>query len=424
MTSTYATKKSRRIQKKELTNSERLISWYHKFDKNELLALEASEYEQERTHQLFLEWSRNKDKAAQPVQIGQRLTFEKEPDGLTVIERKLYEANKLDFEWYRTYFADLPDYLTKYFAKRYLSILNKDGNRAANTFLREKMHPAQARVRLVLEQYKHLPTTHKIISLNKEYDVELSDFEYAETKQLGFDFEQIEKNAKPAKNRILAELERDELKDMAFKLSCIMNKKMQILSTQYQQETDEEVEQAMIIVYELLAQFLLSFGITPPRTYKKQTWLSATSDMSKMKSDEWLFNRLKRIRKTMREHLAIAMGQVSARASSYCSWDCLKEHKEQKEKNWEFIKNGMLFEQDTGEEAELLNMVLKSISNPAILRHELMARCRGYEDIGSLLNLQGMFLTLTAPENTITVTKAVALFRTGMALALDKHKLT
>ena len=397
MTSTYATKKSRRIQKKELTNSERLISWYHKFDKNELLALEASEYEQERMHQLFLEWSRNKDKAAQPVHVAQRSFIEKEPDGLTVIERKLYEANKVNFEWCRTYFVDLPEYLAKYFVNRYLSILNKEGRRAANTFLREKMTPAQARVRLVLEQYKHLPTTHKIISLNKEYDVELSDFEYAETKQLGFDFEQIEKNAKPAQNRILAELERDELKDMAFKLSCIMNKKMQILSTQYQQETDEEVEQAMIIVYELLAQFLLSFGITPPRTYKKQTWLSATSDMSKIISEDWLFNRLKRIRKTMREHLAIAMGQVSARASSYCSWDCLKEHKEQKEKNWEFIKNGMLFEQDTGEEAELLNMVLKSISNPAILRHELMTRCRGYEDIGSLLNLQGMFLTLTAP---------------------------
>ncbi len=397
MTSTYATKKSRRTHQKVLTQSERLISWYHKFDKNELLDLEASEYEQERTHQLFLEWSRNKDKAAQPVQLGQRSFIEKEPDDLTVIERKLYNANKLDFEWYRTYFSDLPDYLTKYFANRYVAILKKDGNRAANSFLREKMHPAQARVRLVMDQYKHLPTTHKMTLLNKEYDVEQSDFQQIETTQIGFDFEEIEKNAKPAKNRILAELERDELKEMAFKLSSILNKKFQILSTQHQQETDEEVEQAMVIVYEQLAEFLSSFGIAPPRKYKNQTWLSAATDMSKIKSDGWLFNRLKRIRKIMREHLAIAMGQVSKRASAYCSWDCLKEHKEQKENNWEFFKNGMLFENETGEEAELLNMVLKSISNPAILRHELMARCRGYEDIGSLLNLQGMFLTLTAP---------------------------
>ncbi|MCG6368927.1 replication endonuclease [Vibrio fluvialis] len=397
MTSTYATKKNRRAHQKVFTQSERLISWYQTFEKSELLALEASEYEQERAHQLFLEWSRNKDKAAQPVQFIQRTLVEKEPDNLTVIERKLYNANKLDFEWYRTYFADLPSYLTKYFANRYLAILKKSGNRAANIFLREKMHPAQARVRMVMDQYKHLPTTHKMASLSTEYDVEQSDFQPPETKQLGFDFEQIEKNAKPAKNRILAELERDEIKEMAFKLSCILNKKFQILSAQHKQETDEEVEQAMIIVYESLAAFLSSFGITPPRKYKKQTWLSAATDMSKIKSDGWLFDRLTRIRKTMREHLAIAMGQVSARASAYCSWDCLREHKEQKEKNWEFIKNGMLFEQDTGEEADLMNMVLKSISNPAILRHELMARCRGYEDIGSLLNLQGMFLTLTAP---------------------------
>src|SRR5690606_32699188 len=162
-------------------------------------------------------------------------------------------------------------YLTKYFANRYLAILKKSGNRAANIFLREKMHPAQDRVRMVMDQYKHLPTTHKMASLSTEYDVEQSDFQPTETKQLGFDFEQIEKNAKPAKNRILAELERDEIKEMAFKLSCILNKKFQILSAQHKQETDEEVEQAMVIVYESLAAFLSSFGITPPRKYKKQT---------------------------------------------------------------------------------------------------------------------------------------------------------
>ncbi|MBF4349296.1 replication endonuclease, partial [Vibrio anguillarum] len=110
---------------------------------------------------------------------------------------------------------------------------------------------------------------------------------------------------------------------------------------------------------------------------KKQTPLSATTDILKMSDEKWILNRLVRVRKIMREHLAIAMGQVSKRASAYCSWDCLREHKEQKEKNWEFIKNGMLFEEETGEEAELMGMVLKSISNPAILRHELMARCRG-----------------------------------------------
>lgn len=397
MTTTYATKKSRRNHGKVLNQSERLISWYQDVDIDELRALEMSEYQQEQANQAFLEWSRGKDAPAKPIHIAQHASFSKEPENLSVIERKLYEANKQDFEWYRTYFADLPEYLTKYFANRYLSILKEKGNREANTFLREKMHPAQARVRLVLTQYSQLPTTHKITLLSEENDIEQSDFQPPQQKQMGFDFDRIEQNAKPAKERILAELERDELKDMAFKLSCIIGKKMQILTQQHKQETEDEVDEALIIVYTLLAQFVSSLGIKPPRKYKKQTAMSASTDTLKMMDEKWILNRLKRIRKIMREHLAIAMGQVSKRASAYCSWDCLREHKEQKEKNWEFIKNGMLFEEETGEEAELMGMVLKSISNPAILRHELMARCRGYEDIGNLLNLQGMFLTLTAP---------------------------
>lgn len=42
-------------------------------------------------------------------------------------------------------------------------------------------------------------------------------------------------------------------------------------------------------------------------------------------------------------------------------------------------------------------MVKKSVANPAIRRHELMVRCRGCEDIGNELGLQGLFLTLTTP---------------------------
>ncbi|MBF4265286.1 replication endonuclease, partial [Vibrio anguillarum] len=85
---------------------------------------------------------------------------------------------------------------------------------------------------------------------------------------------------------------------------------------------------ALIIVYELLARFVRSLGIKPARKYKKQTPLSATTDILKMSDEKWILNRLVRVRKIMREHLAIAMGQVSKRASAYCSWDCLREHKE------------------------------------------------------------------------------------------------
>lgn len=49
--------------------------------------------------------------------------LEREPENLSVVERKLYEVNPADREWLSEHFADLPHYLTKYFANRYVSIL-------------------------------------------------------------------------------------------------------------------------------------------------------------------------------------------------------------------------------------------------------------------------------------------------------------
>ncbi|MBU5873002.1 replication endonuclease, partial [Vibrio cholerae O1] len=60
--------------------------------------------------------------------------------------------------------------------------------------------------------------------------------------------------------------------------------------------------------------------------------------------------------------------------------------------------NMVLFDEETEEEHDLWDMVKKSVSNPAIRRHELMVRCRGCEDIGNELGLQGLFLTLTTPS--------------------------
>ncbi len=70
-----------------------------------------------------------------------------EPENLSVTERKLFEVNPRDHEWRQQFFTDLPEYLTKYFAKRYIDLFKKDGSKIANTYLREKMQPASERVR-------------------------------------------------------------------------------------------------------------------------------------------------------------------------------------------------------------------------------------------------------------------------------------
>lgn len=337
-----------------------------------------------------------------------RFDESQEPDDLSVLERKLFEANPDDFEWTKGKIQGLPDYLTKYFVTRYISVFEKKGRREANIFLRERMGPAADRAVIVLHKYKKLPTTQKVSLLSEESDnTDQSDFTSAHPEiakpQLRFDFDKAEKNRKPVKSRILAELEQDELKEMAFKIGKIMNARFQIISSKLASIAEAELEKdktfcPIVEGYHQLAAFTSEFGIKPPCKYKKQNELSALQDISRMISEKWWLGRLVKARKIMREHLAIAMGQVSSKASAYASWDCVREHQEQQKRDWEYIKQCELFDEETEEKADLAEMVLKSVSNPAIRRHELMVRCRGCEDIGNELGLQGLFLTLTTPS--------------------------
>jgi len=320
-----------------------------------------------------------------------------EPDDLGVLERKLFEANPEDFEWARERIKDLPDYLTKYFVTRYISVFEKKSRREANIFLRERMGPAADRALMVLRKYKKLPTTQKVSLLSEEFsDTEQSDF--ANNKQAYFDFDKVERNRKPVKSRLLAELEPSEIKEMAFKISVIVDRFTRLESDKYHAKTELGTTMAVVFTYEQVAKFVTdTFGVKPPRKYKDQSELSALQDISRLISEKWWCGRLNKIRKIMREHLAIAMGQVSSKASPYASWDCVREHQEQQTANYEYIKQCQLLDEETGEEADLWDMVKKSVANPAIRRHELMVRCRGCEDIGNELGLQGLFLTLTTP---------------------------
>ncbi|WMN76094.1 replication endonuclease [Vibrio parahaemolyticus] len=320
-----------------------------------------------------------------------------EPDDLSVLERKLFEANPEDFEWARERIKDLPDYLTKYFVTRYISVFEKKSRREANIFLRERMGPAAERALMVLRKYKKLPTTQKVSLLSEEFsDTEQSDF--ANNKQAYFDFGKVDRNRKPVKSRLLAELEPSEIKEMAFKISVIVDRFIRLESDKYHAKTELGTTMAVVFTYEQVAKFVTNtFGVKPPRKYKDQSELSALQDISKLISEKWWRGRLNKIRKIMREHLAIAMGQVSSKASPYASWDCVREHQEQQTANYEYIKQCQLLDEETGEEADLWDMVKKSVANPAIRRHELMVRCRGCEDIGNELGLQGLFLTLTTP---------------------------
>ena len=250
--STYASKKSRRSLQKVQTSGERLISWYQDVD---ISSIEFNEQQQERSHEAFLEWVGG-DQTVTPIPndivLSSRSMLEREPENLSVVERKLYEVNPADREWLSGHFSGLPHYLTKYFANRYVSIFKKQGRFAANTFIREKMIPAHRRVLLVLEQYKQLPTTSKIALLSDAVDVESSpqqnNFKQV-NQQASFDFEQAEKNRKPVRSKIIAELVEDELREMAFKIVSILIRYQTVLTQTIECETENGENIAALMVY-------------------------------------------------------------------------------------------------------------------------------------------------------------------------------
>ena len=119
--------------------------------------------------------------------------------------------------------------------------------------------------------------------------------------------------------------------------------------------------------------------------------------MSRMMSDKWWLGRLRRHAGEWREHLQIALNNVSKRASTYASKMTIHEWKEQKRRTREFLKS-MELEDEDGNRISLIDKYWGSVANPAIRRTEMMVRIRGFENICNSLGYMAEFYTLTAPS--------------------------
>ncbi|CVF68435.1 TPA: replication endonuclease [Serratia liquefaciens] len=123
----------------------------------------------------------------------------------------------------------------------------------------------------------------------------------------------------------------------------------------------------------------------------------AVSAVSRMMSDKWWLGRLRRHAGEWREHLQIALNNVSKRASTYASRMAILEWKEQKRRTREFLKS-MELEDEDGNRISLIDKYWGSVANPAIRRTEMMVRIRGFENICNGLGYMAEFYTLTAPS--------------------------
>ena len=121
-----------------------------------------------------------------------------------------------------------------------------------------------------------------------------------------------------------------------------------------------------------------------------------TPAILKMKSERWWLNRLRRVAAEWREHIHIALANVSKKMSPYASKMTVHEWREQKRRTRDFLK-GMELEDEEGNRISLIDKYDGSVANPAIRRCELMTRIRGFENICNEMGYVGEFYTLTAP---------------------------
>ena len=290
------------------------------------------------------------------------------PADLTVIERPLWEQIPHEYNYFHRFFSDTPQFIGSYFARKYGSLYQERGARAANTYLRtcgltrcaevqRKYTIKNAGKSLVAQQFYKQLSSLPILDKN---DVD----------ELGADISSY------MQNLIVKFLETDEF---------ILN------------FFDHELS-----VYKFALEQLAPLKITAPyfADYQqdKITNHQIVIALAKLSDAKWWQNKLKRQWAFQREHLAIAAGQVQKSASPYASRTCVGEWREQKRKNREWLKNQCIENVDTGEQFELVLQVDKSNANPAIRRCELMIRMRGFEDIANEYGYVGAFITLTAPS--------------------------
>lgn len=293
----------------------------------------------------------------------------------TLAERVMYEANPDDLDFQRQFTADMPNSLAYYFATQYAKKFRaeKNGRRAANTYLRERCADVLPRYRMVTAEYHIDHDTRNFDAFPVKIVDRLNDL-HRMGKQA------IKELALSMANHII----------MIFREYCEIQENVSPL-------------EATKRIFKRLGTAVCQIGTVAPYWQqftagrKKPTENQMISGMLRMMSEKWWGGRLKRMRDIRAEHLAIAVGQVQNKASPYVSRRALKEWKEQKQRNREFIKNFDL-QNDLGEKVSLESMVIGSVSNPAQRRRELMVRMRGFENLADEMGYVGEFYTLTAPS--------------------------
>lgn len=196
----------------------------------------------------------------------------------------------------------------------------------------------------------------------------------------------------------LADMSRSDVEALAEDIAAFIAQELGLVDDECQGASELK---NLWLLYRRASHITRDFRQSPPLWEKLSKRFFNEEDagpaVARMLSPQWWLNRLRRASAEWREHLNIAMANVSKKVTPYASKVTVTEWREQKRRTREFLK-GMELEDEEGNRISLIDKYDGSVANPAIRRCELMTRIRGFEDICNELGYIGEFYTITAPS--------------------------
>ncbi|UGA55301.1 replication endonuclease [Vibrio sp. VB16] len=146
-----------------------------------------------------------------------------------------------------------------------------------------------------------------------------------------------------------------------------------------------------------LAKSVRRYYIALPKLPKHPTFEQYFSALTKMTTDDWINDRLERLKFEYIEYSQISLSRVGSKAhqSKYVSVMTLNNFLEAQDKQAKFLADYCIYNADEDISVDLENVFMASTSNPENRRIEMMVRSRGFEELADSKGYTAAFVSWT-----------------------------
>lgn len=146
----------------------------------------------------------------------------------------------------------------------------------------------------------------------------------------------------------------------------------------------------------------IQYDIQPPLPKNFCNQLSPC--LKRLGCETWWKRNLVSKQRLIAESVIRDLQQVHNHKTPYCSTFTLQRRRQQKRSNRDFLESQTAINQND-QEYSLAELSDLSVSNPSILRTELIVRLKGFEAVAKDAGHNGIFITLTTPSRFHRMTK-------------------